>query len=336
MSKPSGEQMRFDLPNVTERARSDMVSKPIERQSGSVAQILFQLWRALVLVTADLVQRISTGIRRIGRLGARLEQHQDSAGSPQAALSANTSRFNGTTMGAAICNAFMTMAASKARVACVLGFAFVAGLSTALLARDGTSSPILNLVGNGLSGNGSQPVSVSHLAPPATIQSVPVSYHTLDIETAGGAANRIGDDVSALSQPSTASRFIGAAPSQSAALSGSLGSRPLGSDLTTPPSAPIVAPRPKLSVAPPPQPGSFSVQLAASDSAAGLMRYWQDLQQRVGTVLDDHQPFIAGGRGGDSLARLRVGDFQRKTDAEALCAALKRQHADCFVVTVTM
>ncbi|MEM9723892.1 MAG: SPOR domain-containing protein [Pseudomonadota bacterium] len=93
------------------------------------------------------------------------------------------------------------------------------------------------------------------------------------------------------------------------------------------------APRPTRPVEPPRDP-VFQVQLAALDSVAAVERRWASLRAREPEVLNPFelqvQPVTLGSA---RLYRLRIGEFERRSQAARLCVQLRDRGIDCFPAT---
>ncbi len=100
----------------------------------------------------------------------------------------------------------------------------------------------------------------------------------------------------------------------------------------------LVAP-PPLPGPPPPRPmppstmaGSSTVQLAASQSQAGLQTMWQGLTAKMPGLFAGKTPeIIPAVVDGQSLWRLRLGGFANAAAAQAFCSQVVAQGAACVV-----
>lgn len=227
---------------------------------------------------------------------------------------------------------------TRARFTAVLGLAFVAGLTAALLTRAHSTSAV---------GTDTAPMRPAYpevaVAPLVTGSGTAGAWRQ-GAQT-GASGLRAPDGVSG--EPTTSTLFLppldlppsGLIPAQqpqASRLPRANGATPPASPAARP-SVPVVfapaprAPRPTAATDLAPR-GVFAVQLAAGRTQTDLMRLWQDLQRQHGALLADRSPMLVDRTTAGDLVRLRVGGFVAKPEADALCAALKKQKTQCFVV----
>lgn len=222
----------------------------------------------------------------------------------------------------------------RARLVGVLPVAFIAGIAAAFLTREQSmppQAPELSAM--------NKPPSVVNVA-----RSAPISASAGFRETETAAPSVLvrgidGPPETPLVLPSLKPAVVGpteSPPRRSSELESTAAvmpptARPAGKVLFTP------TPRPARAgaIAAEPARRGFAVQLAAGRTQPDLMRLWRDLRNEHEPLLADHAPLLIDRAEPGALIRLRVGGFAGKSEADALCAALKRQQANCFVVAPT-
>ena len=77
----------------------------------------------------------------------------------------------------------------------------------------------------------------------------------------------------------------------------------------------------------------FRIQVAAVREEADARRAWSQLEQNVGPILSEAQPFFERAETANGVFyRVQIGRFATQQAAESLCAELKQRDASCFVV----
>lgn len=77
----------------------------------------------------------------------------------------------------------------------------------------------------------------------------------------------------------------------------------------------------------------FRIQVAAVRDEADARRAWSQLEQNVGPILSEAQPFFERAETANGVFyRVQIGRFATQQAAESLCAELKQRDASCFVV----
>jgi cell division septation protein DedD len=78
---------------------------------------------------------------------------------------------------------------------------------------------------------------------------------------------------------------------------------------------------------------TYRVQLAAVRVQDDARRAWEDLVDRLGTLVADYKPFYERAETANGVfTRIQLGPFASEQSAERLCVEVQRQNASCFVV----
>ncbi len=80
-------------------------------------------------------------------------------------------------------------------------------------------------------------------------------------------------------------------------------------------------------------PSKYLVQVGAHKSQTEALAIYADIQQKNPSLLGNYPPVVQkAALNSGTMYRLRVGPMDTKTAADQLCAQLKAQGTDCFVV----
>jgi cell division septation protein DedD len=80
--------------------------------------------------------------------------------------------------------------------------------------------------------------------------------------------------------------------------------------------------------------GRYRVQLAAVREEEDAKRAWSLFKEQLGPYVSGLQPFFERAETSNGIFyRVQIGPFGETSEADRLCAELKKQNASCFVVT---